>query len=271
MPIPRHLRYSPVNWLIVNWGHGKGSFNDCGLPQPRCCDEPDEEQPAVCRPLPITEAIDTYDWARWLPEVMVGIDDPDEEIAASYVRESAIEFCRETRILQREVLIDLQPGVSVYPVFPYEDEVIVGALSASADRYQEGCTPCASPYEGSVYGIDFRFDPARKEVYVRGSCREGERLRLLVWAAPTEGACAHDQFIYDHFRRVIAQRARARYATAVHFRDQMLMRSLSPESEWERAILMTKRQTGTRPSMSRERAIGSGMWQTGGGLRRRGW
>ena len=62
-------------------------------------------------PLPIQEAIDTYDWERFLPEIMVGIDDADDEIAANYAREAAIEFAKRARVLQREVVVRLEPGV----------------------------------------------------------------------------------------------------------------------------------------------------------------
>ena len=128
MSFPTNLRYSPFNWLVIDWSFNGQRFADCGLPKAPECPEDPEESPAPCRALPIQEAIDTYDWARWLPEVIVGIEDPDEEIAANYVRQAAIDLCKDGRVLQREVVVELQPGVSVYPVFPYEGEQIIGVI-----------------------------------------------------------------------------------------------------------------------------------------------
>jgi hypothetical protein len=223
-------------------------------------DEGGEPTTPVCTPLPIQEAIDTYGWGRWLSEVIVGIDDPDDEIAASYVRESAIEFARDARVLQREVVIELQTGVNTYPVFPYEGEQIVGVLRANRSEVRSDTCCQAQTRAGSVFGLDFVFDAARREVTVRGTFYDGELLRLLVWASPTEDACAHDVFLYDHYRRIIAQQARSRYAVAVHFRDKELMRTLQPPAEWERAILLAKRNSASIPQARAERAGGTGMW-----------
>jgi len=278
MAVPAHLRYSPVNHLIVDWGFNAQAFNDCGLPQPRCWDDiPDTQGPAPrCNPLPIREAIDTYDWERWLPEIIVGIDEADEEIAASYAREAAIIFCRDARVLQREIIIEWQPDEHVYPVFPYQGERIVGVLRAARDTH--GCMTCScGPRDGhgtrnDLFGLHYSLDTARNEITLQaiGPCTVGERVRLLVWSTPTEDACEHDVFIYEHYRRPIAQWARRNYARAVHFRDQLLMRSLPPETKFEEEITKAKRRAHSVPSAWRERSTGSGMWQTGCWTRR-GW
>jgi hypothetical protein len=131
--VARQLRYSPRNWLIVDWSSHGRAFAECGLPPPIPCLTGGESCGDACaHPLPITEAIDTYDWERWLPEVIIGIDDPDEEIAANYVRQAAIEFCKGGRVLQREVVIELESGVTRYPVFPYDGEQIIGVIGMRA-------------------------------------------------------------------------------------------------------------------------------------------
>lgn len=255
---PQQFRYSPVNWLAVPWGFKGYAFNECGLPKQRCCD-PAPEDEEQCSSLPIQEAIDTYGWSRWLPEIIVGIDDPDEEIAASYAREAAIEFCRDSRVLQREVVLQLQVGVKTYPIFPYDAERVVGAMRVwRDDAHKPCCAPCNTS-GGHIDGLDFHLDAARNEITVQGRCRAGELLRVLVWATPTEDACAHDVFIYDAYRREIAREARVRYAQAVHFRDRALMRSLAGTSNWDQAILRAKRKAGSTPSTQAE-TFGS-MWR----------
>ena len=260
MAFPRDLRYSPVNAMIVEWGFNGQGFDLCGLPHLPECEEEDEEGPAFCRPLPIQEAIDTYDWARWLPEVIVGIEEPDEDIAANYVRQAAIEFTKGSRVLQREVVIELQRGVDTYPVFPYVGEIIIGAIAARIDSgtpwqcNNSGGGCCG----GTVEDVAWRLDVARNEISVGGCSRCG-LLRVLVYSAPSEDACVHDRFLYDYFRADITLGARLLYANAYHFRDRALMLSLPTSEAFTRAIVLAKRKVIRTPS-SYQRVAGSGVW-----------
>lgn len=263
MNFPRNLRYSPVNWLIVDWGFGGARFNDCGLPQPQPCASPEPAGPARCETNLIREAISTYGWERWLPEVIVGIDDPDEEIAASYVREAAITFAKRSRVLQRQVLIALQPGVCTYPVEPYAEENIVGVIGAAFDDGPVcGChTQCSAFMPND---IEFRLDTARNQIHLEEShggscCGQAKVLRVLVWSAPSEDACEQDVFLYDHFRKAIAQEARRTYSRAVHFRDRALMNTIPKEDEFDIAISRAKVSAMGAHSWSKTPS-GSGMW-----------
>lgn len=240
--IPQHYRYSPINWLIVPWNDRGHQFNDCGLPQPRR-DVPNmtpEFGPECCEGLPVQEAIDTYDWARWLPEVMVGIESPEPEIAASYIRETAIEFAERSQVLQRRVYIQLQPNTNVYPIEPYIGERVVGVIEVRPviDPIFTWVVPTNAPRRMSA-----AFDPARNTVTVHNAESCGT-LEILVWATPTEDACAQDVFLYNNFRRQIAQTARARYALAVHFRDRELMRTLRPLDLFETDIRLARVKAG---------------------------
>lgn len=264
MALARHLRYSPVNHLIVDWGDGNSAFPDCCLPQPRACAPDPEPGEQPCRALPVREAIDTYDWERWLPEVIVGIDDPDEEIAASYTRAAAIEFCRDGRVLQREVVVELEHGVDVYPVFPYEGERIEGVIALTVDGAPR--CECRGLQGRTPFGIDYRLDNRRNEIELLGGPRKG-LLRLLVWAVPTEDACEHDVFLYDNFREDVTIGARRKYALAVHFRDRELIASLPAPNAWTYAILTAKKRATRTPTATR-RPAGSGMWQGGRSYRR---
>lgn len=216
-----------------------------------------------CDPLPIQEAIDTYDWERFLPEIMVGIEDADEEIAANYAREAAIDFAKRARVLQREVVVPLEKGICKYEVTPYDEEQIVGVVGVSID----GCKPTGCSSHCRVMmpnGIDFVFDAARNEIHLQGPsgsscCHSGKTLRMLVWSAPTEDCCLYDRFLYDHYRKDITLLARRNYAKALHFRDRVLMQSLPNEAEYERAVLLAKRKSMARHSWS-ESSPGSGMF-----------
>lgn len=263
-PFPLNLRYSPVNWLIVNWAYNGTRFADCGLPEPAPCPPEREPSPTPCTPLRVQEAIDTYDWERWLPEVIVGIENPDEEIAANYVREAAINFAKRSRVLQRELLIALQPGVCTYPLEPYDGEEIIGVVGLALDDGK----PCSCQSHCSGFmpnGVAFTLDPRRKELHLEAPhggrcCDRPQTLRVLVWASPSEDACAQDVFLYDNYRETIAQSARYRYANAVHFRDRLLMASLQDEQgKFERAIARAKRDA-MEPHSWAITQTGSGMW-----------
>lgn len=249
MAVARHLRYSPRNWLIVDWSAQGRAFGDCGLPKPIPCLTGGESCGAAClHPLPIAEAIDTFDWERWLPEVIVGIDDPDEEIAANYVRQAAIEFCKGARVLQREITVELQPGVNTYPVFPYEGEQIIGVIGVRAPS-----GPCCTWSQGDNYlagdsfGTRWRLDVARNEITVP-NCSSCGLMHLLVWSAPTEDACVQDVFLYERFRADITLGARRAYVMAVHFRDRALVNSLDPADLFQQKIVLAKNKALRLPS-----------------------
>lgn len=259
MAAPR-WKYSPLNALIVDWSYNGDAFDDCGLPAPLPCEEtPGPVEPA-CRSVPLREAIDTYDWELWLPEVTVGIEDADDEIAANYVREAAIEFCKRARVLQRVLTLEIQPEVTVYPFDPYPGENIIGVMGYAFPR-QQSCW-CSNHTCGSADDVDWRFDAARNEIELSGALRRHSQIAFRVWAAPTEDSCAQDVFLYEHFRGIIAQGARTKYALAVHFRDRALMSSLMTMDTWEQQMIRAKNKVYRSPSGSTQ-AHPSGLW--GGG------
>lgn len=261
---PRNLRYSPLNWLIVDWGFNGKQFEDCGLPEPLPCPPEHEDHPTRCKPLPIKEAIDTYDWERFLPEVMVGIEEPDEDIAANYIREAAIDFATRARVLQRQIYIPLQRDVCTYPLEPYDDEQIIGVIGVAVD--DEMPCSCANSCAGRTrQGLAYKVDMARNELRLeedltgRCSCRKDGIMRILVWSAPKEDACAYDVFLYNRYRRAITMMARRNYILAVHFRDTALLRILPSQEEYNTEILKAKKDALAPHSWGKE-SFGSGMW-----------
>lgn len=272
---PRNLRYSPVNWLVVNWGFKGRRFNDCGLPEPKPCKEPKPGQPEVCVPLPVREAIETYDWERFLPEIMVGIDEPDEDIAANYAREAAIDFAKRARVLQRQIAIPIQPDVCTYPIEPYEGENIIGVIGTMLDGH-EPCG-CQNHCQGILPdGTDFRVDLARNELHLEnrskgcGCCKRKGILRILVWSAPAEDACEYDKFLYDHYRKDITLLARRNYIVAMHFRDKDLIRTVASENTYETAVSSAKIKS-MMPHSWTAKTHGSGMWGNNNPFRRGGY
>lgn len=256
----RKFRYSPVNALIIDWSYRGRNFDDCGLPKGLCAEDPPLPDEVYCQPLPIEEAIDTYDWARWLPEVMVGIDDPNEEIAAAYVRETAIDFAKKTKVLRRNVYVLMCPNEHVYPVFPHVGERIVGVIRARTLSGQS-CSSCKGN-TGRLQTFDFEFRAATNEITIYGDVCGNDVLQIEVWSAPTEESCSQDAVLYDQFRQAIAMEARRRYAMAYHFNQAGLLRSLQSAQDFEVATVLAARSVVQKPA-SRVGYAGSTLW--GGG------
>lgn len=232
------LRYSPVNWLIVDW-----SFPTCGLPQPQAC--PPEPTPAatpVCAAVPMAVVPDTYDWVRFLPNMQEGLEEPDDDICADKIREVAIDFARKSWALQREVSFVLQKDEYFYPVSNLPGERTVAVVGVKQGN--TGCTPCGGMSGVTKYDVAFNVHQEGVQIVSGPGClcrNAGEVLTILVAVAPTEDACTYDIMLYDHYRAVITAEARRRYVRAHYYKDRALMQAQSTEQDFERAALLARR------------------------------
>lgn len=218
------LRYSPVNGMIVDWGINGEPFSMCCLPA-KNCEAPTPVAPAAgcdaCEP--IVEAVDTYDWYRWVPEIIVGLSGANEDMAASYARRAAIMFATGARVLRRKVAITLQPGVFRYPIDTFDDERAVGV--ASIDSAMGACQCEGNIGQQAMYVGRVHVDKARQEIVLSdttGACgchvsaRGPKHLLATVWATPTEDSCRHDAFLYETYRAEIAKGARSMFMEEAH-------------------------------------------------------
>jgi hypothetical protein len=217
------LKYSPVNGVIIDWGVNGEPFCIGCLPEPNCAGPSPVEPPADCECAPelIVETVDTYDWFRWVPEIIVGIQEASEDMAASYARRAAIEFARGARVLQRKIVVRLQPNTYSYPLEPFEGESVQGVVRIESPQ---GLCQNESCRTGVNLGA-VRVDVAKQELRIvptRGSCgchvngRGTEHIIVTVWVAPTEDSCKHDVFLYDQYRREITLGARAAFIDEAH-------------------------------------------------------
>lgn len=251
------LVYSPVNFLFVDWADNGKRFNRCGLPQPRRNGPSISHYSPVCHDtIPVADPIMTYDWERWLPEIIVGVDDPTEEIAADFARAAAIDFCKTTRALQREIVIPIQHGECTYPVPAVDFENVIGVIGAGFND-EHRCRCQGDFCRGWLpNGVHYHFDPARAEIHIQTDrhfrcCGHNDRLRLLVWAAPKEYACEFDSFLYEFFRNEITVMARHNYVRNVHFRDPQLVGSVLSKPEIERMWAIAKLRVASSHSFER--------------------
>ena len=218
------LKYSPVNGIIVDFGIGSEVFSACCMPTlPETTYPPVATAADCCGPEQVIELVDTYDWYRWVPEIIVGLESASEDMASAYARTAAIEFARKSRVLQREVLVQLQEGVYRYPLTPFEDESVQGVVSIDSAA---GSCQCESSSKGTYIG-EVAINIARQELTLShtqsgGACgchvngRGPEWLKVTVWAAPTEESCKHDVFLYEQYRTDIQYGARAKFLADAH-------------------------------------------------------
>lgn len=213
MPIEwgANLRYSPVNGIAVPWRFDACCLAIPGAPEP----EPVPGDPmCTTRPRVIAEPVQTYDWQRWIPEIVAGVENVPEDMAASFARRAAREFAIKGRVLRRDAAILLQHGVQRYPLEPFDGEQIRGvSLIESA----LGNCSCPETPTGLPLGL-VALDMARNELIIKpqpGACGRHlgtsgpEWLLVRMWVAPTEDSCLHDVHLYETYREDITKGARA--------------------------------------------------------------
>lgn len=256
------LRYSPLNHIIVDWGINGQPFSMCGMPERNCEAPSPVPSEASCTDLPITEGVDTYDWYRWIPEIIVGLSNTSDDMAASYARRAAREFAAKGRVLKRQIAVRLQQGVFRYPMEAFDEEQIQGVMFIDSALGSCSCsgTPQTNLFRSSsglsldsARGVNIgavQFNVSRQELVIsplQGCCGAHvgnggpEYLLVTVWSAPTEDSCKHDAYLYEQYRREITVGARADFISEAHaigvykttrgyanFRgDQMLMQQAS--------------------------------------------
>lgn len=202
--------------MIVDWGIENEPFSMCCMPARKCeAPSPVPAQKDCGFELPVVQEVDTYDWYRWVPEIMAGFEDASEDMAATYARQAAREFAQKGRVLKRQAGIKLQPDVYRYPLEAFGDEQVQGVMQIES---AQGRCSCESDHNALVNIGAVRVDQARAELVIepRPECcgyhvhRHGPKAILVtLWVAPTEDSCKHDVFLYEQYRREITQGARA--------------------------------------------------------------
>jgi hypothetical protein len=169
----------------------------------------------------MVEEVATSDWYRFVPEIIVGIAEASEDMAASYARRAAREFAQKSWVLQRQIAIRLQRGVYRYPLQAFPDEQVQGVLRIESAQGGCSCETTTGPVNIGTVRVDIatqelRIDPGHQSCGCHTGKHGPEFLLVTVWSAPTEDSCKHDVFLYEQYRREITLGARADFIAEAH-------------------------------------------------------
>lgn len=187
----------------------------------------------------IEEAVPQVSLDEFLPELFLSAPGLPQEIAASYIRQAAIEIAENANALRRYVRVDLQAGVSNYMVEPPDCVRTIGisrvwggmggrgcGFGFGNDGYRVipdetpvpfdgcltmplGCCGGAFPDGGGGFGIGTGygiFPPTARfrqpnELIVQPipQCDGDLGLRIELIVAPRRDACTVDRVLFDRY------------------------------------------------------------------------
>lgn len=137
--------------------------------------------------------------SKFTPHVIIATYDQNgdnpipENVAESFIRNSAISFAEKTGVLTEKISINLQCGLSEYPIEVSDCNTVIGVKSAKlGDWYNEDCGCSWTWGEVQFTMIDdlLKIYPAPNEDIEDG-------LKLEVVIIPNRDACDLDAQLYD--------------------------------------------------------------------------
>lgn len=145
---------------------------------------------------------------EFLPYVLPQAPNAPAEMVAHYIRLAAIQLCRETGLLQRDVAMDVQAGVQDYcmevdgcgETIISVREVCLNGMPLPALRSK----PCAGACPGSGY---FYTQPHELLIWPAPSCDAALGLTAVVNTIPGQDTCALPRVLYDNWAEVVGDGA----------------------------------------------------------------
>lgn len=139
--------------------------------------------------------------AEFLPRVRLVAKGVPEEVALEFLNEAALAFARQSGVLKRRLVLDVQKGVRDYYVQAGEHEQI-----ALVRELAYGCgrdwtvSPCAVPERGCRHDL-FGFEPPDK-VWLKDVPKADKEaaVKLEYAAMPRPDACMADRLLYDRYQ-----------------------------------------------------------------------
>lgn len=178
----------------------------CGCLKPKCGTQPIqqfwcENDGRDVEFIPLTE---------FLPRVTLVAKGVPDDVALEYIRQAAQTLARDSRLLQRELRLDVQAGVRDYYLdngdfeqVHYVDDVQLGKRKDCNRPYRHRAMPFYTCNE-------FTFEPNDKIILSKTPKADAEnQLFVRYFAIPTQNACEVDKLLYDRYHDVVVNGALA--------------------------------------------------------------
>lgn len=126
-----------------------------------------------------------------------------ESAAKSFIRNAAFNFAERTGIITQTIKVDLQCGLSEYPLDVSSCETIIGVKHARFGDFES--EECGRFW--SWGGVDFTFDDDVLTIYPAPTKDMDEGLELTLIVAPNKDACDIDATLYNKWHDAIVNGA----------------------------------------------------------------
>lgn len=182
---------------------------NCGCIKPRC----NSSTPAMFTCDNDGRDVEFISLTEFLPRVTLVAKGVPEDVALEYLRQAAQTLARESRLLKRELRLDVQAGVRDYYLANGDNEQVHLIHSVQYDKGADG-SGCASSScfvaLKACRSDTFRFEPPDKVILTKPPKADGEgTLFVQYFAIPTQNACEVDKLLFDRYHDVVVNGALA--------------------------------------------------------------
>jgi hypothetical protein len=139
------------------------------------------------------------DYKSFIPHILANTVNTEndtvlpESAAISFVRNACINFAERTGIIKQRLVIDLQAGLSEYPLDALDCETIIGVSKAKMVNFES--EDCGTRW--SWGNVTFEFDDDVLYVHPAPDHDVDGGLELEIVLSPSRDSCEVDSVLYD--------------------------------------------------------------------------
>lgn len=154
--------------------------------------------------------IEFIELSEFLPRVTLIAKGVPDDVALEYLRQSAQTLARESRLLKRELRLDIQAGVRDYYLDNGDHEQVHYVDDVQFGKNKDSCRPYRHKAMSFYTCDDFTFEPNDKIILHKIPKADAEsQLYVRYFAIPTQNACEVDKLLYDRYQDVVVHGALA--------------------------------------------------------------
>lgn len=186
---------------------------------------------------------------EFLPRVTLVAKGVPDDVALEYIRQAAHTLARDSRLLKRELRLDVQAGVRDYYIQAGENEQVhlihsVGYHNTHSQRI------CGCGGESCFVALKqcrsnhFSFELPDKIILAKSPKEDGEsELIVNYFAMPTQNCCEVDSLIYDRYHDVVVNGALSWLLVMRHYEFADPNMAMMYNKEFRRGVTQAKIDT----------------------------